>query len=832
MPKDNLIPEEYYCPISHQIMIDPVTAADDNTYEREKIEEWLKIKDTSPLTNEKLQHKELTGNLYARRQILNFLDSHPELYDGDEVYLPKSWVAQLGMAIKSNQHQAVQRWLDKDRRLLTVKLEGDSTALHLACEFGSPELVGALLKTLKRRNKLVIPGNPAYRPVHLNVLLEKALTSAGRTKCELLLSLGAEIEQREASTQNTLVHRMVIGGYPESASWLLEKEASLESRNFEGNTPLLLSVIHNHTKLTELLLKKGASSQVKNAEQQSPVLIALLNQNESMLSLLVGAKKAALPSLHLALELNDNGILKVLLRHSADAIETLDEQEKTPFYSAVEKGNVEAARLLLAKGANPSVTWGTAQLNALHVASERGDIEMLEYLLQTHALTLIDAQNANGDTPLHLAVQTGQANVISLLLEAGSYHKTKNEQDQTPIELARAQQKPKLANLIVKTVRDLKQTKLEKTQTKLEEVDRLRQVVAEQASEIANLRTALQRQGQGFKAQLFDVQKEQARKIEQLEAALRCDAKNALEKQGIGFEKQLSNVQQSIFPMLHQFQAAEEEKRRLEKTRLERIQFEEKQLEEKHAAKKKETLRAVPEFLRLVAEGEQDQAEAMLKSNPNLALISGDVTDLSKRTFNAITGFQYAVWALDWHMWTMIRKYLSPEEAQVQAQGFETGSWVGSYGAHANLNTLIQAYQAMTELYQAQKLDEGDAVWVKQVGGAQLLLPAHVINEYCHPQRCFYPLPNFKNPAILPRTRQLNQGEWFTVLDSGGFAAVRGEPPVGTRVGWGAAMAAWVGWSWRESDCKAVSALSTTRAAQREELIAELKPRITQIKAA
>ena len=48
-------------------------------------------------------------------------------------------------------------------------------------------------------------------------------------------------------------------------------------------------------------------------------------------------------------------------------------------------------------------------------------------------------------------------------------------------------------------------------------------------------------------------------------------------------------------------------------------------------------------WVRLVAEGEQDQAEVMLKSNPNLALVPGDVTDLSKRTFTRITGFQYAV---------------------------------------------------------------------------------------------------------------------------------------------------------------------------------------------
>jgi hypothetical protein len=47
-------------------------------------------------------------------------------------------------------------------------------------------------------------------------------------------------------------------------------------------------------------------------------------------------------------------------------------------------------------------------------------------------------------------------------------------------------------------------------------------------------------------------------------------------------------------------------------------------------------------FLRLVAESEQDKAEAMLQRNPGLALMPGKVIDLSKRTFTDITAFQYA----------------------------------------------------------------------------------------------------------------------------------------------------------------------------------------------
>ena len=75
------------------------------------------------------------------------------------------------------------------------------------------------------------------------------------------------------------------------------------------------------------------------------------------------------------------------------------------------------------------------------------------------------------------------------------------------------------------------------------------------------------------------------------------------------------------------------------------------------------------EFLTHVTKGEQRQAEKMLKKNRYLGLAAGTVTDHANRKFNDITGFQYAVWALDWHMWTMIQKYLPEKAAQSQAQG-------------------------------------------------------------------------------------------------------------------------------------------------------------------
>ena len=58
--------EELTCPLTFELMVDPVVTADGQTYERKAIEQWLATHDTSPSTGEKLKHKALTPNVAFR----------------------------------------------------------------------------------------------------------------------------------------------------------------------------------------------------------------------------------------------------------------------------------------------------------------------------------------------------------------------------------------------------------------------------------------------------------------------------------------------------------------------------------------------------------------------------------------------------------------------------------------------------------------------------------------------------------------------------------------------------------------------------------------------
>ena len=64
------VPDEYICPITAEIMTDPVTTLDGFTYERAAITEWLRTKDTSPKTGAKLESTALISSNHLVRSMI------------------------------------------------------------------------------------------------------------------------------------------------------------------------------------------------------------------------------------------------------------------------------------------------------------------------------------------------------------------------------------------------------------------------------------------------------------------------------------------------------------------------------------------------------------------------------------------------------------------------------------------------------------------------------------------------------------------------------------------------------------------------------------------
>lgn len=70
----HVVPNDFLCPITAEVMEDPVITADGFSYERSAIEAWLASHDTSPLTNNVLPHRLVVPNHTLRSVIREHME--------------------------------------------------------------------------------------------------------------------------------------------------------------------------------------------------------------------------------------------------------------------------------------------------------------------------------------------------------------------------------------------------------------------------------------------------------------------------------------------------------------------------------------------------------------------------------------------------------------------------------------------------------------------------------------------------------------------------------------------------------------------------------------
>lgn len=79
----------YICPITQEVMDEPVLAADGFTYDRPAITSWLSSHDTSPMTNARLDHKHLIPNHALRSAIMEWRERQAKA-GGDGARAPRA----------------------------------------------------------------------------------------------------------------------------------------------------------------------------------------------------------------------------------------------------------------------------------------------------------------------------------------------------------------------------------------------------------------------------------------------------------------------------------------------------------------------------------------------------------------------------------------------------------------------------------------------------------------------------------------------------------------------------------------------------------------------
>jgi hypothetical protein len=74
---DEEVPEEFLCPITCEVMLDPVIAEDEQTYEREAILTWVRTNQTSPMTRGRISTS-VMSNRSMQSMIARWRDKQPK----------------------------------------------------------------------------------------------------------------------------------------------------------------------------------------------------------------------------------------------------------------------------------------------------------------------------------------------------------------------------------------------------------------------------------------------------------------------------------------------------------------------------------------------------------------------------------------------------------------------------------------------------------------------------------------------------------------------------------------------------------------------------------
>ena len=200
---------------------------------------------------------------------------------------------------------------------------------------------------------------------------------------------------------------------------LVSAGAEINAQAVDGTTVLHHCVHALNGSVCEFLIKHGASVTTADYLSRTPIHSAVRNGNEH--------------------------VTNILMQYGAN-INAQDKYGYTALHYAAMYGITNAVRSFLECGADVLSKCFVNELQPLHVAAERGDIEMIKLLVEAGAK--VNGKDMYGATPLHYAGFDGMPDITESLLKCGAGMESCDQLAQTPLTLALKMGRFKVAQLL------------------------------------------------------------------------------------------------------------------------------------------------------------------------------------------------------------------------------------------------------------------------------------------------------------------------------------------------------------------------------------------------
>ncbi len=317
------------------------------------------------------------------------------------------------------------------------------TALNYAVEAGQLDAVLALIEE----------GAEVSVPVDTGgTLVAQALRQGRQAAVLLLLEAGADPESL-GMNEEPLARIAVEENQPGVLAKLVDLGLELDSVRAEDGSGLLhLALEDGQDEMILFLLGKGMDANEKNARGE-PLLHAVVGKSKKHLLKPLKEHGASFESLdpqgwsalHLAILAHDYDLVNTLLNLGADVDQFSGQGSESipPLSLAIENHLFPVARLLLRYGAKPR--------DELYQAVKRGGSDgfHLVKLLLESGVSASPVRAPSLDSPIGLAVRSGEYDIAKALFEAGASHQLRDVCGQKPLHIAVARGDTKMVELLL-----------------------------------------------------------------------------------------------------------------------------------------------------------------------------------------------------------------------------------------------------------------------------------------------------------------------------------------------------------------------------------------------